>query len=186
MWLSSGEWASVPLLDGVTAASRSKAPRRGRRRVTSAFTLGRISFEKSMKPLRGFFDLGLESFLALAAGLAMVLKSAGGAAVREGRATRVARRAWGRRHVGRNGDAVRGVRRRRLAAQIAAVGEHAPHEHGKSSRHRAGISPRRGSVRRVPAARASSRVNRPSDEGVRGRWTLARARNPIREEQSLR
>ena len=39
---------------------------------TSAFTLGRISFEKSMKPLRGFFDLGLESFLALAAGLAMV------------------------------------------------------------------------------------------------------------------
>ena len=88
MWLSSGEWASVPLLDGVTAASRSKAPRRGRRRVTSAFTLGRISFEKSMKPLRGFFDLGLESFLALAAGLAMV-KSAGGAAVREGRAARV-------------------------------------------------------------------------------------------------
>ena len=87
MWLSSGEWASVPLLDGVTAASRSKAPRRGRRRVTSAFTLGRISFEKSMKPLRGFFDLGLESFLALAAGLAMV-KSAGGATVRAGRAAR--------------------------------------------------------------------------------------------------
>ena len=179
MWLSSGEWASVPLLDGVTAASRSKAPRRGRRRVTSAFTLGRISFEKSMKPLRGFFDLGLESFLALAAGLAMV-KSAGGAAVREGRATRV----WGRGHVGRRWAAVRGTRRRRLAAQFTAVGEHAPHKHRKSSRHRAGISPRRGSVRRVPAARASSRVNRPSDEGVRGRWTLARARNPIREEQS--
>ena len=48
-----------------------------------------------MKPLRGFFDLGLESFLALAAGLAMV-KSAGGAAVREGRATRVARRVGSR------------------------------------------------------------------------------------------
>ena len=157
MWLSSGEWASVPLLDGVTAASRSKAPRRGRRRVTSAFTLGRISFEKSMKPLRGFFDLGLESFLALAAGLAMV-KSAGGATVREGRAAR-----GGRGHVGR-WDAVRGTRRRRAAAQITAVGEHAPHEHGKSSRHRVRISPRRGSVRRVPAARASSRVKRPSDE----------------------
>ena len=52
-----------------------------------------------MKPLRGFFDLGLESFLALAAGLAMV-KSAGGATVREGRAARVgsrARRAGGMR-----------------------------------------------------------------------------------------
>ena len=177
MWLSSGEWASVPLLDGVTAASRSKAPRRGRRRVTSAFTLGRISFEKSMKPLRGFFDLGFESFLALAAGLAMV-KICGR---RDG--PRGSRGAWGRGHVGR-WDAVRGTRRRRAAAQIAAVGEHAPHKHRKSSRHRAGISPRRGSVRRVPAARASSRVNRPSDEGVRGRWTLARARNPIREEQS--
>ena len=87
MWLSSGEWASVPLLDGVTAASRSKAPRRGRRRVTSAFTLGRISFEKSMKPLRGFFDLGLESFLALAAGLAMI-KICGRRDGREGRAAR--------------------------------------------------------------------------------------------------
>ena len=90
MWLSSGEWASVPLLDGVTAASRSKAPRRGRRRVTSAFTLGRISFEKSMKPLRGFFDLGLESFLALAAGLAMInLRAAR-------RSARVARRVGSR------------------------------------------------------------------------------------------
>ena len=54
---------------------------------TSAFTLGRISFEKSMKPLRGFFDLGLESFLALAAGLAMI-KICGRRDGREGRAAR--------------------------------------------------------------------------------------------------
>ena len=172
MWLSSGEWASVPLLDGV----RQRPGRRrlaGRRRVTSAFTLGRISFEKSMKPLRGFFDLGLESFLALAAGLAMVKSAGGGGPAGRGRVGSTEHVAGRGMRCGACGDGAQRLKSQRWASTRRRA--------RKSSRHRARISPRRRSVRRVPPARRSSGRSGLVTTPVRGFWTLASASNPARD-----
>ena len=94
---------------------RARAPRLMPPKVrwgSSAFTLGSASLaEKSMKPFRGFFDLGFESFPALAAGLAMV-KSAGARRSARGVGSRA------RREVGCGARHAATAR----SAQIAAVG----------------------------------------------------------------